>query len=728
MKRERRKPNTSNSNQQTRVDNKRIHKSSKSRFSDNGSFFSKKLIFLSILIISILSFISYYSIFDNEITSWDDEFYINTNPYLKTLDAETISELFKTDTYYMGNYHPLSMISLSIDYAISGEDENGNINSFMFHLTNLILHILTSLLVFWFVLLLLKNFNLALLSALFFGVHAIHVESVAWISERKDVLYAFFFLASLVSYVKYIDSKKLLWYFVALLLFLLSLFSKGQAVSLAVTIIIIDWFKERKLLDFKLIAEKVPFIAFAIFFGLIAIGAQKESEALADEQAYEFIQRIGIASYAFMQYISKLIIPINLSAIYPYPDIIHQTIPGIYYFMILPVIVIIALSIWLFIKKKNILVFAIAFFVANIFLLLQFIPVGSAVYADRYTYIPSVGFFILLSALILKFIKNRPKVRNLIFSLTGIYIVLLMTLSFKRSDIWQNSETLWTDTTEKSPNSVIAWNNLGSFNDKEAKKAMDEIRLIDAKVYRKKAIKYFSKAIKGKPDYRNAFYNRGVSELELGKMNNDTLLFKASIKDFDSALAHDGQFSDAFHNRGNAKSEINNFAGAIKDYNIAIDIKLMQKDIKELSNCYSNRGVTKGKSGDLDGAIKDFKEAIRISPKEASAYSNIGRANMLKGNLKNAISYLSKAIVIDPTSYAAYLNRAVARQKLNDLEGALSDFTKVTELNPNFADAYFSKGNILILMNKITEACSYFEKAKKIGHPYAEALLLKYCK
>ena len=718
MKRERKLPNIKNTKQNPKV----------SLNIDANNSTSKKGIILSVLVISILTFIAYFPSFNNEITSWDDEFYVNTNPYLKTLDSETIKTLFNTDTYFMGNYHPLSMISLSADYAIAGRGENGEINPLIFHITNFILHVLVSLLVFFFVLLLLKNLNIALLSALLFGVHTLHVESVAWISERKDVLYALFFVASLVSYVKYVDTKKYFWYGFALFLFLLSLFSKGQAVSLAVTIIIIDWFKDRKLSNIKLILEKIPFIALAIFFGLIAIGAQKESEALIDEQGYAFIQRIGIASFAFMQYVLKLFLPYKLSAIYPYPDIINQTIPAYYYFMVLPVLLIVALFIWGILKKKSILTFGIAFFVVNIFLLLQFIPVGSATHADRYAYIPSIGFFILISALIINTIKNKPKLKSIIYVLTGVYIAILSILSFQRCKVWKSSETLWTDTTEKSPNSVIAWNNLGSFNDRQAKNALEELRNKDAAIFRKKAIKQFSKAIKGKPDYRNAYYNRGVSELELGKMNHDTILFKDAINDFDNALAQDGQFADAYHNRANCKAELWQLGAAIKDFNIAIDIKLSQKDDKELNNYYSNRGVTKGKAGDLDGAINDFEKALEISSNESSIYSNMGRAYMLKGNLKVAIKFLNKGIELDSSSYSAYLNRAVAKQKDNDLNGAIKDFTKVIEINPTFSDAYFSRANILILLNRVSEACPDLKTAQKLGNSYAPALIEKYCK
>ncbi|MCD4795104.1 MAG: tetratricopeptide repeat protein [Bacteroidales bacterium] len=682
---------------------------------------SKKTKLLWLFIITTVTLIAYYPAFDNEITSWDDEFYINENPYLKDLSGENVSKLFDFDTYYMGNYHPLAMISLSIDYAIGGEDENGNINPFIFHFTNIILHILVSLLVFWFVLALLKNFNIAVIAGLLFGVHTLHVESVVWISERKDVLYSLFFVASLVSYVKYIDNKKISLYILSLILFSLSLFSKGQAVSLAVTIIIIDFLRKRKLSDLKIIAEKIPFFALAIFFGLVAIGAQKESEALVDEQAYTFVQRIGIASFAFMQYVIKLILPVNLSAINPYPDIIGQKIPGLYYLMIIPVFLIAGLFFWLLKKGKNILVFSIAFFVANIFLLLQFIPVGSAVYADRYAYIPSIGFFILIAFLIMQMIQKNEKNKMIFYGFTGFYIVVLAGLSFMRSEIWQNSETLWNDTVEKSPKSVVAWNNLGSYKDKKAAAAMEDLRFDEAKRLRLEAIGNFSKAIAGKPDYKNAFYNRGVSSFEVGKLMKDSSLIVSSIKDFDKALEQDAQFPDAYHNRGNAKAELGKLEAALKDFNLAIDLKPNE------SNFYANRGVTKGKLGDLKGAFEDFNMSLSIDPNESAVYSNRGKAKMLGGDVSGAIADYDIAVRINPKHHTAYFNRALAKQKSQDLKGALEDFNAAISINPKMADAYYFRGFLFLDLNNKEAACNDFKQASYMGIAVAGVLLQQYC-
>lgn len=715
MKRERKKQTENNREQQ----GKKFVKSKE--FAQ--SKVSKKTKLLWLIILSLVTLGSYYPSLDNKITSWDDEFYLNTNPYLKDLSFENIKTLFDTDTYYMGNYHPLSMISLSVDYAIGGEDAKGNINPFMYHFTNILLHLLISLSIFWFVYLLLKKFNIAVLAALLFGVHTLHVESVAWISERKDVLYSLFFVLSLVAYVKYIDLQKTKYYILSLLLFLLSLFSKGQAVSLAVTLILIDYLRGRKLLNKKLILEKLPYFIFALIFGLIAIGAQKQSEALVDEQGYDFMQRIAIASYAFMMYVKELILPVNLSAINPYPDIIHQTVPALYYLMIIPASAIVFLFFWLIKKQKKTAAFAIGFFIVNIFLLLQFIPVGSAIHSDRYAYIPSIGYVILIAFFLFKIIDRSPKNKQIVYGLSGVYLVILSILTFMRCDVWQNSETLWKDTVRKSPTSVVAQNNLGSWKDRQAAKAMKEMNFEDAKKYRLAAISDFSKAIKGKPDYKNAFYNRGVSEFELGKLIKDTSYIQASVYDFNKALEQDAQFSDAYHNRGNAKADLGDLQGALKDFDLAISFN------PEDAKYYVNRGVTKGKNGNIKGAIADFNKALSLdSDEKAAIYSNLGKAKMLQGKTDEAIKNYDYSIQLNPKQYTAYLNRALAKQKLGDLQGALKDFDECLKINPKMADAYYNRALLYLDMNKRKNACNDLERASNLGIQFAKILMQQYCK
>ena len=672
-------------------------------------------IYIAAVIIIVLTVLAYIPAFKAELTNWDDKNYVLENPTLKEITPENLKTIFTS--YYMGNYHPLAMLSLSLDYKIGGENKEGEINAWIYHFTNILLHIINSLLVFWLVYLLIKRFDVAFFAALLFGVNTLHVESVAWVSERKDVLYALFFIASLIAYLYYIDKKQAKYYFLSLLLFILSLFSKGQAVSLAVSLVAIDFLFDRELLNRKVILEKIPYFILALIFGIIAIYAQKEGNALHGEESYAFYKRIAFAGYAFSQYLIKLFVPNNLSAIYPYPDIINKTVPAYYWLFLIPSLSVVYLFFY-FLKRNKIYAFSIAFFIINIVLLLQLIPVGSAIMADRYAYIPSIGFFIFLSyALFRQIDKNHRKALSTKIFM-GIYVLFLTVLSFNRCKVWQNSMTLWDDTIEKSPKAVVAWNNRGSTKD----------RLKD----HKGAIEDFTKAIIYKPDYKHAFYNRGMARKELAKETGDTSLFRPALADFDKALSFDEQFVEAYHSRAvtteNYADNIRD-AGkrkklllkALKDYDKALELN------PEYEEALVNRGVAKGKLGMLKEAIADFNKALELNPDNPSTYSNRGLANDHAGDYQAAITDYNKAIQLDPEFVTAYLNRGITYRKMKKFNEAINDFSKLIELDNKNAAAYYFRGLSFLQLNKKEQACEDLNNALKLGHINASQAIKQYC-
>ncbi len=676
---------------------------------------SKNSVLIWIAVLIVTSTIAYYPAFKNGITNWDDDSYITNNPTLKEISSKNIKQIFSE--YYMGNYHPLAMFSLSLDYQIGGEDEEGEINAWIYHFTNILMHIFNSLLVLWLVYLLFGSIDIAVAAALLFGVHTLHVESVAWISERKDVLYALFFIASLIAYIYYIKKGDVKFYVFSFVLFILSLLSKGQAVSLAVTLLAIDYLFGRKLLDAKVIAEKAPYFILAIIFGVVAIYAQKAGEALHDENSYEFYNRVGFAGYTFTQYILKLILPVNLAAIYPYPDIINKSMPAYYWLFLIPSSAVIY-TFYYFVKKNSIIAFSIAFFTINIALLLQLIPVGSAIMADRYAYIPSIGFFIFVAWGLFSLIDKYPKQAMVLKGILAAYIVLLAVLSIERSKIWADNISLWDDTIEKSPKAVVAWNNRGSTKDR----AKDH----------KGAIEDFTRAILYKPDYKHAFYNRGTSRKDLGKEINDSTIIKLAIKDFEKAIKFDEFFVEAYHNRAMAKENLADFTtdsiqrdgllnSSLLDYNKTLDID------NNYENAIVNRGVVKGKLGLLDEAINDFNQAISRDPKNSSAYSNRGLAKDHAKDFEGAVADYNRAIEIDPEFVTAYLNRGIVYRKLKNINASIADFNKVISIDDKQASAYYFRGMALLNINKKNEGCRDFNMAKSLGHRYAQLAINEHC-
>jgi len=716
---------TSNITKNETISEKKIEKSA---LKTNKPIDNKK-IFIGLIIILLITFVSYTPTFKNEITNWDDDRYLTENPLIKNLDGKTISKMFYSGTteelFWMGNYHPLTMLSLNLNYQMLSDsdvdDEGKIINPFIFQFTNILLHLINTILVFFLILILFKNFPIAFITALLFGVHTLHVESVTWISERKDVLYTAFFLSSLIFYSKYTEKFEVKNLILAFIFFLLSSFSKGQAVSLAVTLVAIDYLKNRNLLDFKLIAEKVLFVVIGIIFGLIAIEAQKQGMALQDIDHYGITKRILIASWGFLQYFVKLIAPLNLSAIYPYPDIINKTIP-IFYASGLLVVGFVSWALFYYFKKSREITFAIAFFVINIALLLQLIPVGSAIMADRYAYIPSIGFFVLIALIYQKLLDKKLISKNILIAIIALFTAFYGYLTFERTKMWKDSMTLWNDVVEKQPQAVVAWNNRGSQNDINAAVMKKERNFEKYTEYKLQSISDFTKAIEGKPDYQHAFYNRGTAKKEYGETKNDTSYILSSIVDFDSAIRIQLDFGQAFQNRAIAYEFLGEYEKALSDYNRAIEINPLNFDF------YVNRGVIKGKTGNFEEAIADFNYVITNEPENSSAYSNRGLANDNIGNLEQALSDYNMSISLDPGAYTAYYNRALVNFRLGNKQEAINDLTTVLKIEPDNVAALYMRGTYYIDLDLKDLACIDFSVAANLNNEYAKMMLQKFCK
>jgi len=707
----------------------------------NDKPISTKFIVLILLVISLLTYIAYYPSLKNDFTNWDDNSYVLENPVISELSKANISEMFfskdKQILYYMGNYHPLTMLSLSIDHKLEttfpnffkkkGMDlrnEKGetfrDFDPYIYHLHNVLLHILNTLLVFAFVFLLFKEWDspkrllLASFTALLFAVTTLHVESVTWISERKDVLYAFYFLISAIFYLKYLSRRNYFWFAASLLAFLLSLLSKGQAVSLAVSLVAIDIFAKRT--DIRaIVLEKIPYFALALAFGIIAIKAQAAGEAIHNISDYAFYHRILFAAYGLTMYFVKLLIPNNLAAVYPYPV---GDVPAYFWAFLIPAGVYVAAFVYFF-KRNMTVAFALAFFVINIFLVLQLLPVGSAIMADRYAYVPSVGFALLLAYLLVDFGYKNKTAHFFTIALFAGYSLFLIVKTTAQAKLWKDSNTLWEHTLGISPTAVVAWNNWGSAIDKiaaEQKNPQEKVRL------KALAISKFDKAVEIKTDYAHAFYNRGTSRKDIGLEVSDAKSFEMALTDFNKAIEINKEFAEAYQNRAITYENLGKFSEALSDFDIAIKFKPTAPDL------YSGRGVVKGKMGKFEEAIADFTKSIEVNPNHKEGYSNRGYAYYLLGNTDQALKDYNMALAISPDNPDALFNRGVAYAFLKKPDLALADYNQVQLSKPNMPMLYINRGLVLVALNKANEACADFAKAQALGSPFAQQYLDSYCK
>ncbi len=674
---------------------------------------------LHLFVVLIATFLVYLPALKNDFTNWDDQAYVLHNPLIKQLSWHTVKEIFVSQDlhkrYWMGNYHPLTMLSLNLTYQYA-HTPDGKPIAWLFILTNILLHLLNTFLVYVFVLKLSKSETLAFVVALLFGVHTLHVESVAWIAERKDVLYTLFFLWSLIEYLNFVDTRKWLHYVWSFVLFVLSLLSKGQAVSLAVTIVLIDIFRQRKWLSFRVLLEKVPYFVLSLIFGLIAIQAQKYSLAIVDSGVYPLYKRIGIAGYGLMMYMLKLILPIHLSALYPYPDIIHKSIPAYYYLAaVFDLLTLSLFFIWLK-KRQYLAAFGYAFFLANIFLLLQLIPVGSAIYADRYSYIPSIGWFILVG-----YYLGKIRLKPLYYTIIGLYSVILGFLTIERVQVWRNSLSLWQDTVKKSPKAVVAWNNLGSEISTQAVELKSQGKLGESKTLFLESIDKFTHAIKGKPDYANAFYNRAVARYNLFLITHDSSYIYKALDDINKAIAIKIDFKDAFLQRGLLYDLLGKTENARLDYE-----RVLELDPKN-ARAYTNLGTYYGQQGNYSKAIDYFKKALFYAPNLYASYANIGLVYLNKNQPDSALYYFNKAKSLSPDA-TTYYNLAITYHRLKQLDSAIIAINKAVQLSPNDPIILYTLASFLVEKNDLKSACNYFRLSAQKNYDLAQKAINFYCK
>lgn len=286
---------------------------------------------------------------NNGWVNWDDENFILNNPLVEHITSENVKKVFTT-LENNGGYTPLVVLSWSLDYSADG------FNAQVFHTTNILLHLINVSLVFILILSLTQRIELAVIVALLFGIHPMQLEAVAWITSRKDLLYGLFYLAGLITYLKYLKNenghrRKL--YLLCLLFFAGSLLSKGMAVTFPVTLLIIDQFMKRKNLRL-LIIEKIPFLVLSIIVGLIAVSAQQQGGAIGEMENISFVDSFFVACYGLVVYVFKAIIPMNLSSYHPYPYALGESLPFYFYGALIPAIMVV-IATYLAWKKKSFL-------------------------------------------------------------------------------------------------------------------------------------------------------------------------------------------------------------------------------------------------------------------------------------------------------------------------------------------------------------------------------------
>jgi tetratricopeptide (TPR) repeat protein len=560
--------------------------------------------------ILLVTFLLFYNTLTNNFVNLDDSGYIKDNPDIKSLSAKNIAAIFSS--FYNANYHPFTTLSYAIEYNLFG------LNAKPYHIINLLIHLLNVLMVFRLITKISGKTEVALIVALFFAIHPMHVESVAWISERKDLLYSFFFICGLRTYYEYIHAtanrNKL--YVYTILLFLCSLLSKSTAITFPLMLLVIDYYFKRGWKS-KVLIEKIPFFLLSLAFGVITIFSQRAAGAInADLMPdYNLLQRFFVVCYTTSYYIVKLVLPFNLAVLH----FASAELP--YYYYLAPLFLL--LLVFLVYKARTMrreLIFGFLIYLVSISLTSQIIPVGYTVVSERYSYIPYIGLFFIIGCFYAavqnnrSFVSLKPVINYLLAGITFFFIVI----TFQRNKVWQNSINLFTDLVEKYPNQAHAHFVLAK-------------NLIDV------------------PD------------------------LNAALESINRSIELDPKMSESYFYRGNIYYGKENYAAALNDYLKAVALN------PKYSEAYYNIGVTYNTTNKFQESIEPLTKAISITPNEyiyqtrASSFFNLRR-------LQEAVDDYAKAIAINPKAGQAYFNRGATYLNMQQKSSACADWKTALDL------------------------------------------------
>lgn len=546
---------------------------------------------------ALLTFVVYLGALGNGFVTWDDGPYVYENPGIRTMDAEFFRRVLTVPVY--SNWHPVTVISYAVDYSLWGLDPWG------YHLVNNIFHALNASLVF---VLALKIAGLAgagregrwrgftpgsaLVASLLFGLHPLHVESVAWISERKDVLSAFFSILSVLAYLRYAAGERgrgILWYSLTFALLALAVMSKPMAVTVPVVFLVLDFYPLDRLRasskgpgrTVRLLLEKVPFFALSLLSSVMTILAQ--STAMPEEGAGLLLyERLLVAARAVFFYLYKMLLPTGLSPLYPLtkgiaPLSFEYAVPAAAFVVCTVLAVVLRRHRW----------FAASWlcYVVTLLPVSGIVQVGTQAAADRYTYMPSIPVFMLAGAGVFAYIgKRRSRGRSVVLpvALTAAALTACAVLTERQTVVWKDGLTLWDHQVRNYPEHAISY------------------------------------------DYRGETY-----EL-LGRKEE-------ALADYTRAIAVEPGFIDSYIYRGNLLNALGRHGEALNDFDEAI------KRGGERAGTYNYRGVTHFHLKEYKLAEEDFMAAIRLRPAYPDPYHNLSYLYSALGDHARAEEYRNKA-------------------------------------------------------------------------------------
>jgi protein O-mannosyl-transferase len=653
------------------------------------------------VLLALVTMALYWPAVGCDFINFDDPDYVTANPHVQGgLTWAGVKWAF-CNTQQAAYWAPLMWLSHELGCQLFG------LNPWGHHLINVLLHAANTALVFVVFQRMTGATWRCLILAALFGWHPLRVESVAWVTERKDVLSTFFWMLTLWAYVKYVEyveaaqspnSKFKVWYGAALVMFVCGLMSKAMLVTLPFVLLLLDYWPLKRIPDFRLsifdlkrlLLEKTPFFVLATAASIMTFVAQKQGGAVMTVESLPLMARIGNALISYCRYLGKMFWPTELAVFYPHPGywpLAEVLLAGVF---------LCGISLLLFVKRGRYpyLLMGWLWFVGTLVPVIQLVQSGGQAMADRFTYIPSLGVLIMGIWGASELTRSR-RYHAIALSVAGsTAIMLCLALTRQQLGYWKDSETLFRHTIAVTENNYMAHKTLGDALDKKGQTG--------------EAVSQFQEAIHLQPGYAYAHNNLGVALLDKGQTDE-------AIGQYQEAIRLKPDYAQAYYNLGVALFSKGQTDEAIRQYQEAIRLK------PDYIEAHVNFGDALLKKSQIDGAISQFQEAVRLNPAFALAHNNLGKALDISGQPVAAINQYQEAIRVKPDFADAHDNLGIAFFNQGHTEEAIRQFQEAIHLKPDDTLAHDNLGIILFDQGHTEEAISQFQEAIRFKPDYADA-------
>ncbi len=545
----------------------------------------KHFVYVLAILLAVACLATFGRIMGNHFINFDDPGYLTKNYQVQSgLNTQSVKWAFSTT--HLSYWHPLTWLSHMLDWQLFGAHAAGH------HLMSLFFHIGTVIFLFLFLSKTTRQIWLSAFAAAFFALHPLRVESVAWASERKDVLSMFFGMASLYAYAFYAESRKRSKYVLCLLLFALSLMSKPMLVTLPFVLLLLDvWPLKRADLASPpatllktaggLIREKIPFFVLTILISVVTVWAQSKDGVIASADAIPFSARLANAAVSYASYLLKTFWPTNLAVYYPY----DFALPWGSVALAAAVVGIVTAAVLFKAGALPFLPVGWFWYLGTLIPVIGFVQVGSQAMADRYTYLPSIGIAIMLAWGIPSFLPHAQIRKRILWPAATAVLVILACLTFVQCGYWKNSFTLFGHALRTTQNSATVHNNFG-------------LALLE-KNLPAQAVEHLTQAIALKKDDAFAYNNRGNAYAAMNR-------FPQAMDDFHQAIALRPDYAEAFYNLGTLYGRLGRQSPAVENLSAAIRIK------PDYADAYNNRAFVYLSAGQNDIGCLDAKKACAL--------------------------------------------------------------------------------------------------------------------